>query len=372
MQNAGGGRIVSPVMRLAAALLVPTLCLVLPASPAEAKKRDKREYVDTKKRFSVRLPSGWRLHPIPGDTRGMMFRKDADGTFALFRITVRKQEPRETLKVSLARARRPLEAEIGFTAGTETPASIGLLSGNRQALSVYASGDKNTVRSVELFVVHAFGHVHTLHFETLEKNRGRYQRDLDRLIGSYEAQVGRKKYGGLVGRWKNDAGGPPLVLTEGGYFSLGALNGTWETDGGRLSLHVTDGTERYRYAREGNRLELSSPNLDGVSVYRRSGGSVYEDRERKEKRARPLRRDELIGRWKALETPSTEPLVLQLAPSGSVAFGPMSGGWSYNGRALLTIRSTAGVSYTYHVTLERGQLLLSGGDLERSLRFVRD
>jgi hypothetical protein len=163
-----------------------------------------------------------------------------------------------------------------------------------------------------------------------------------------------------------------MVLAESGIFSLGPLEGTWETDGGRLSLHVPEGTERYRYTLRGNRIELRSPNLDGVSVYRRAGASVYEEREREQKRARPLRRDELIGRWKALETPSTEPLVLQLAPSGSVAFGPMSGGWKYNGRGLLTIRSTAGVTFTYHVTLDRGQLLLSGGDLERDLRFVRE
>ena len=220
-------------------------------------------------------------------------------------------------------------------------------------------------------MLQAFGYLHTLHFETLHKNRARYQRDHDRLVGSYEARVGRKLYGKLVGRWNNETGGPPLVLRESATFVLGEMSGTWATDGGRLSLHVPGGTERYRYKLAGNRLTLRSTNLDGPAVYRRTGASIYEDRPETPKRARALRRDELIGRWVALDAASTEPLIMQLAPSGSVAFGPMSGRWRYK-RGLLTIVSTARVTYTYHVRLERGQLVLSGGDLERDLRLVRE
>jgi hypothetical protein len=356
-------------MRSASRWLTFAVVLLLAAAPAAARKKD--EYVDTKKRFSLKLPSGWKLHPRPGDTGGMMFRKDVDGTFGIFSVNVRPLGAGETLEQSLSAAARPFEAEIGYTLAGDTPASIGLLLGMRRTFTVYASGDRDTVRAVEMHVLHAFGYVHTLHFETLEKHRRRYQRDHDRLIGSYEARAGRKQLGKLVGTWRNEAGGPPLVLQETTRFSLGALAGTWSSDGGQLSLHVPEGTERYRYALQGNRLTLRSSNLDGPAVYVRSGASVYEDRPETKRRARPLRRDELVGRWKALDTPSTEPLVMQLAPSGSVAFGPMSGSWKYR-RGLLTIRSTAGVSYTYHVTLERGRLLMSGGDLERELWLERE
>lgn len=349
------------------------LCLsavVLFALPASARKA-KDEYVDTKHRFALKLPSGWRLHPRPGDIGGMMFRKDVDGTFAIFAVNVRALRPSETLDESLRSATRPFEAEIGYTPAGDTPASIGLLLGKRRSFTVYASGDKNTVRSIEMHVLHAFGFVHTLHFETLEKHRGRYQRDHDRLVGSYDARAGRKKMGKLIGKWRSETGGPQLVLDESTRFELGPLKGTWDTDGGKLTLHVKGGAERYRYTLDRNRLTLRSSNLDGPAVYVRSGASVYEDRPEKKKRARPVRRDELIGRWKALDTPSTEPLMLQLAPSGSVAFGPMSGSWKYK-RSLLTIRSTAGVTYTYHVTLQRGRMLLSGGDLEKELWLERE
>lgn len=364
-------------MMLSRALLV-SLATLLVGAPALAKsgahkgaKKDKSAYTDTKKRFSLKLPLGWRLHPTPGDTGGMMFRKDADGAFALFHVGVRPMRPRESLDDSLAEATRPLEAEIGYNHGADTPTSVGLHPGKRRSVTVFASGDRRTVRAVELYVVHAFGHVHTLHFETIDKERSRFARDQDRLTAAYEPSAGRALYGPLVGQWQSTAEGPALSLTEQNRFVLGPLAGTYQADGGQLVLHVPEGAERYRYQLKGRKLLLSSSNLEGVAEYERVGSARFETRSKAPKKARALRREELIGRWKVLDAASTEPLTLQLAPSGSVAFGPLSGRWQYR-RGLLTITSTGGETVTYHVSLAEGRLLLGGGDLERELRLVRE
>lgn len=353
-------------MRLALAAL-PLLLLVAPV----AAQKDKSRYVDTKQRFALKLPLGWRLHPMPGDTQGMMFRRDVDGAFALFHVAVRAQRPGETLGDSLEDATRPLRAEIGFSQGQDLPTSIGLQPGMRRSLTVYASGDARTVRAVELYVLHAFGHVHTLHFESLTSERSRFTRDQDRLVGSYEAHAGKKLYGDLVGEWESLGGGPRLTLTEEGRFTLGPLRGTWSTDGGRLSLHLEQGSERYRYVRQGRRLTLHSGNLDEPMVYERSGSARFSADPPKAVKAKPATRAEMVGRWRVLDLPSTEPLVLHLAPSGSVAFGPLSGRWQFS-RGLLTITSTAGETVTYHASLHDGRLKLGGGDLEREMTLVRD
>lgn len=351
-------------------LVSAALSLVLLAAPVAAQK-DKSSYVDTKQRFALKLPLGWRLHPMPGDTQGMMFRRDVDGVFAIFHVSVRPQRPGESLADSLEDATRPFRAEIGFSQGQDLPTSVGLQPGMRRSLTVYASGDARTVRAVELYVLHAFGHVHTLHFESLASERSRFSRDQDRLVGSYEARAGKKLYGDLVGQWESVNGGPRLVLTEEGRFTLGPLMGTWSTDGGRLSLHLEQGSERYRYVQQGRRLTLHSSNLDEPMVYERSGSARFSSDDEKVTKAKPATRADLVGRWRVIDVAATEPLVLHLAPSGSVAFGPLSGRWQFS-RGLLTITSTAGETVTYHASLYEGRLKLGGGDLDREMTLVRE
>lgn len=330
-----------------------------------------RSYTDTKKRFALELPSGWRLHPTPGDTTGMTFRRDVDGAFALLRVMVRPATRDDSVERALEVATGPLRGEIGFRAGTDLPTSVGLLPARRRAVTVYASGDERTVRAIELIALVAFGHVHVLHFEHLDKERARFSRDLDRLTGSYQALAGRRLYGPLVGTWTSASGGPELMLSEDDRFRLGPLAGTFAADGGRLSLHVPEGTETYRYRVDGNLLVLTSPNLEGPSEYRRSGSARFQPEKERPKKAKRLSSDDLIGRWRVLDGAGTEPLVLQLAPSGAVSFGPLSGRWRFR-RGRLTIQSTAGTSVTYHASLDGDRLVLGGGDLEKELRLVRD
>jgi hypothetical protein len=347
--------------------VISVLCALTFAAGVAAKP-----YEDTKKRFSIELEPGWQLAPLPGDTTGMVFRKKLDATPASLRVMVRLQKPDETTKTALDAFEEGFKTEIGYKPGGDVPASVGLMPAVRRTLTVYASGDKNTVRAIEVYALFAFGHVHLLHFETLEKKRGAFTRDLDRLLGSYKPLAGKGVYAPLAGTWINTGGGPDLVLEEDGHFKMGPLSGGYQADGAKLTLFVTQGAEAYRYVIDPKELVLTSPNLGGDLKFRRSGAQrVKIDEDKKPVVTGPLTREQLIGTWKVLDSESTDPLVLHLAASGSVAFGGLAGSWRYStGR--LTIVSTANVTVTYSASLTEGRLVLGGGDLDKELTLERE
>lgn len=335
-----------------------------------------KPYVDTKKRFALELEAGWELAPLPGDTLGMVFRKKADGVPGTLRVSVRPLRPGETSKQTLDEVEEAARAELGYKPGGDLPTSVGGLPAMRRTFSVFASGDARTVRAIEVVALHAFGHAHTLHFETLEgsssrKGRSAFTRDLDRMLASYQALVGKGTYASLIGTWINQGAGPDLVLEEDGRFRLGPLQGGYQADGGQMVLRIAEGAETYRYVQVDNSLTLSSPNLGDDMTFRRSGAQRVKLADDKPKVSGPLTREQLIGAWRVVDSASTDVLRLQLAPSGSVAFGPLSGRWRYStGR--LTITSTANVTITYSASLTDGKLVLGGGDLDADLTLVRE
>ncbi|MDP2340610.1 MAG: glycoside hydrolase family 43 C-terminal domain-containing protein [Deltaproteobacteria bacterium] len=345
------------------------LAAVLFAVPVQAKP-----FVDTKKRFQIEPAAGWELAPLPGDTRGMNFRKKVDGVPGLLHVTVDPLAPGQTVKQTLDAADAPLRVEIGFNPGTEVPAAIGSFNGLRRTLSVFASGDKNTVRSIEIYALHAFGFAHVLHFETLEKKRGSFTRDLDRMLASYLPLIGKDLAAPLSSLWINTGGGPDLTLEESGEFSMGPLNGGWRSDGGIIELKIPSGTEKYRYQLNGDTLTLSSPNLGGDLVFRRStsrSGKTFAPQVIAGRPPGPVTREELIGTWRVVDQAATEVLKMILAPTGSVSFGPLAGRWRFaTGR--LTITSTAGSTITYAASLNDGRLVLSGGDLDKDVTLERE
>ena len=348
-------------MRLLSALLV----LVLWAPLAFA-----RPYVDTKKRFRLEPAGGWELAPLPGDVLGMNFRKKLDGVPASMHVMVQPAKAGTTVKQTLDAFEQPFTSEIGYNPGVDAPVVVGGIPGTRRTLSVYASGDRQTVRAIELYAIHAYGFAHVLHVETLEKKRGAITRDLDRMLASYEALAGRDLVAPLAGVWINTGGGPDLTLEASGAFHMGPLNGGWHADGGLLELRISSGAEKYRYAQSGSTLTLSSPNLGDDMVFRRSGAAAVVDEATPKTRTGPLSREELIGSWKVIDQAATDPLKMVLAASGSVAFGDLSGRWRFaTGR--LTITSTAGATITYSASLDDEHLVLSGGDLDKPLTLER-
>src|ERR1043166_5088922 len=189
-------------MRVSAAAVVVTVVLASTASSAAfaaEQKCAKGDYDDTKHRFCIHLESGWQLAPMPGDTSGMVFKKVLDGVPGILRVSVRDIRPGETPKQTLDDEEAGAKAELGYKAGSDTPTSIGLLPATRRTFSVFASGDSKTVRAIEVYALHAYGHAHVLHFETLENKRGQFTHDLDRMLASYAAVVGKGTYATLIG-----------------------------------------------------------------------------------------------------------------------------------------------------------------------------
>ena len=356
--------------------LVIALAAASPSAPSASTSPPsatcaKNDYDDTKHRFCVHLEGGWQLAPMPGDTAGMIFKKVIDGVPGILRVSVRDTKPGETPKQTLDDEEAGAKSELGYKAGSDTPVSIGLLPATRRTFSVFASGDAHTVRAIEVYALHAYGHVHVLHFETLERNRSGFTRDLDRMLASYQPVVGKGVYATLIGTWINLGGGPDLVLEEDGHFQLGPLKGGYHADGGQMVLTVAEGGELYRYALVDNSLTLSSANLGEDMKFKRSGAQRIKVNDDRPKYTGPLTREQLIGTWRVIDAASSDVTKLQLAPSGSVAFGGLSGQWRFStGR--LTITSTAGTTITYSASVNDGKLVLGGGDLDRELTLVRE
>lgn len=349
------------------ALLTLSVASLLAALPAVAKP-----YTDTKKRFSLELEAGWELAPIPADTLGMNFRKKVNGVPGSLHVMVRALKPAETTKATLDELEQSFLGELGYKPGGDVPTSVGLLPAVRRTFSVYASGDASTVRAIEIYALHAFGHAHVLHFETLEKSRSAFSRDLDRMLASYQALAGKGDNAPLVGTWINQDGGTDLLLEEDGSFKLGPLSGGYRAERGGLTLYPAQGAapEAFSYVLDGASLTVANRNV-GEMRFKRSGAARYKPASDAPKVTGPLTREQLIGGWKVVDAASTEPLRMQLGASGSCSFGPMSGRWRYStGR--LTITSTADVTITYAASLTDGKLVLSGGDLDRELTLVRD
>lgn len=330
-----------------------------------------KPYKDTRARFALEQPDGWQLAPLPGDTGGMVFRKVVDGVPGTLRVSVRVIRPGETTKMTLDEVEEAAKAELGYKPGGDLPTSVGLLPAMRRTFSVFASGDERTVRAIEVIALHAYGHVHILHFETLQEKRKAFTRDLDRMMASYQALVGKGVYATLVGTWINLGGGPELILEEDGRYQLGPLRGGYQADGGRLVLRVGADGEAYRYVLEGNQLTLNSPNLGEEMKFKRSGAQRVKVDPGTVIATGPLTREQLIGTWRVVDNASTDVLKLQLGATGSVAFGGLSGRWRYStGR--LTITSVQNVEVTYSASMNDGKLVLGGGDLDRDLTFIRD
>ena len=344
--------------------------LIGAAFPAHAKT-----YVDTKERFSIALASGWKLAPIPGDTTGMVFSKRHGDFPASMRIQVSPLRGFARLDEGLRANLVPFEAEVGFRRGVQRAMRLGEHGARRQTFTLFAHGDSRLVREISITVVHAYGFLYVVTLDTLEDKRRLFVQDFERMLASFKPLAGREIAEPLIGDWLSPDEGPPLWLRADNTFELGPLKGVWLADGGRLDLHLPQGREAYRYQVAGRTLMLHSSNLDEPRMYRRGGSkeggaAAFIASKSPPQNVKSLTREALMGRWKVVDAPSVQPLVLHLAPSGTVSFGPLHGQWRYK-NGLLTISTVAGPTITYHVSLHDERLRMGGGDLAEEILLLR-
>src|SRR4051812_3793319 len=123
------GRGVVDVAAVAVMVVATAAVALLASGPALAESAcPKGAYDDTKHRFCIKLESGWQLAPMPGDTEGMVFKKVVDGVPGILRVSVHDIQNGEDVKTTLDAEEAGAKNEIGYKAGTDTPASVGLLA----------------------------------------------------------------------------------------------------------------------------------------------------------------------------------------------------------------------------------------------------
>ena len=331
-----------------------------------------KTYVDTKERFEIELPADWRLAPVPLDTSGMVFKKDVDLSPGLMRVQVAPWTLGNSSEAHLAQVMAPFKTEIGFYQKSSRLKNRGGWTRHHVSFSMFANGDARLVRQAQLEMIIAYGHVYVIYFECLEKGWKFFSNDVRRMQKSFQPKLNAETYAGLTGEWADVTDGKSLVLTRNNQFEMSHLKGAYAVDGGQLILSLPQGQERFRYELKKNRLWLFNSNLNEPQVFRpvsllktqNKAVAVSSDR------AQPITLMRLYGKWRVVDQALTDPLTLFLSPTGSMAFGPMNGRWTYENYRL-TLVSVSGVQRTYHLSLDGDRIRMSGGDLEKEVILVK-
>lgn len=324
-----------------------------------------RPYEDTKGRFSLQVADGWSLSPQFGDMSGMVFEKPVPGRLgggsALFIVRADPVGAR-TLDSYVAEIEAAFSRMPGFAKGKSASAQI---AGRTGLLKTY----RTKGRRLEARFVQANGFHFLLHFEAPRAAMKTLAPQAKAMVRSFSPgrTVARSPVApeppptsafAPIGRWKSSSG---LVLTidEDGTYQLADVRGTYRVDGRQLVLSRPSG-KRTSFSFElddvAGRLVLASPKLPKPMVYRRASAP------------KPPKRSKLIGKWRATKV---EPVFeLTLTEAGGFVLGPYSGKWAINGSSLRLAKSETEF-ITYEFRFEGARLVLSGGDLDRPVRFVR-
>ncbi|MCK6552920.1 hypothetical protein L6R52_44260, partial [Myxococcota bacterium] len=349
-------------------------------------------YEDTRRRFSLELPSGWGLAPQFGDTSGMVFQKKvvARRATTLAILVVRLDDYAATDVTDYA---NKMEAELKGLPGYKRIAERSALVGGKPALvrelRVLASKEPKIEKTIVAHFVEASGHHYMLHFESTSADLHRFQDDLAAILASFRPQlvasaprepIGRAELDprgpapNLAGRWMNDDG-LVLVLGGDGSFALAEASGRYEIKDGALTLIIPgQGRESFTFTHDdvAGTLTLASANLGDPMVYRRIKGGAPTPPPRTEPKKSapglPPAIAELVARW-TTPTPSG-PLVMELRGDRTFTMGKMVGQWDATlDRLTLTRGGEELVSYRYRWSGD--QLALTGGDLEEEVVFQR-
>lgn len=319
-------------------------------------------YVDTKGRFQVELPEGWRLLPAYGDSFGMRFQREIPGGRVSVTVHV---DPVEV---------EGLEAFVREIEGWVLEQGLARRSRARGELGAHSAvvlgfepveKDKREQTAARSYFLEVRGHYYHLHVSASPAFvMKRAQREIDALISSFTPGSGpgpaaRSPPGPapaaptrpIEGAWTSDAG--VLVRFEpNGQFVMGAASGRYVLRGETLALMI-DGKapQSFRVELAGSELRLHSERLPAPAVYRRgpsagAGSSA------------------LVGRWRAAIPGGT--LELALLDSGRFALDARSGRWVHRD-GLLSLTTDQGEVVAYGVEIEGERLSLSGGDLEEPL-----
>ena len=328
-------------------------------------------YEDTKNRFALELAAGWQLAPVPLDTEGMVFKKEVDLSPGMLRVkVVAANPPGDSLASHVRRVLLPFEREIGFHQESTRAVRINGIKGQKIIFTMFANGDARFVRRAQLNVLLAYGHIHVIYFECLQKAWRYFAPDLSHMLKRYEPRAGRDAYQPLAGEWADVVDGKKLRLGADNTFDMKHLEGMFTADGGEMILFLKNGKEKFRYHINQGKLYLRNHNLGEAQVFRPLKLSQKTKKNTRVVDSKPPDRDSLYGKWRVVDQALAEPLTLFLSPTGSMSFGPMHGRWALESHRL-SLTSVNGTQRIYHVSIHQGRMRMSGGDLDKELILVR-
>ncbi|MBL91297.1 MAG: hypothetical protein CMH56_05720 [Myxococcales bacterium] len=328
-----------------------------------------KQYEDTKNRFALELAAGWQLAPVPLDTEGMVFKKEVDLSPGMLRVKVMPGATGDALASHVNRVLLPFKSEIGFKQESTRAVRINGIKGQKVIFTMFANGDARFVRRAQLNVLLAYGHVHVIYFECLQKAWRYFAPDLSHMLKRYEPRSGRDAYQLLVGEWADVIDGKKLRLGADNTFKMKHLEGIFTADGGQMVLFLKNGKERFRYRIKNGKLYLRNQNLGVDQVFQPIKLKNKTNKNQNIVAGKPPDRDSLYGKWRVVDQALAEPLTLFLSPTGSMSFGPMNGRWTLTSHRL-SLTSVNGIERTYHISIHQGRMRMSGGDLDKELILV--
>ena len=318
-------------------------------------------YVDTKQRFQLELPPGWRLLPAYGDTFGMRFQRELPGGRVSLTVHV---DPVETdLFEAFVSELEGWVLEQGLERRSRTNAKVGPHPAVVINFDSAASKKDDVATLARSYFFEDGGHRYHLHVSASPRFAlQRAEPELRALLGSFATRSVRESEPAsaspaadprLLGMWLNPANIPFRLDPEGG-FQMGAARGRYLVQGETLSLMI-DGKslQTFRFEVREDRLYLHSDRLKTPAVYRR--GRV---------RAEAASSSPLVGLWRATIPGGT--LELKLESAGRFTLEGHRGRWVHES-GLLSLTTDSGEVITYAAEVEGERLSLSGGDLEETL-----
>lgn len=318
-------------------------------------------YVDTKGRFQLELPEGWRLLPAYGDSFGMRFQRELPGGRVSLTVHVDPVEV-EGLE-SFVTEIEGWVLEQGLERKTRDRGRVGSYSA---VVLSFDSGKQKDARSkvaARSYFLEERAHYYHLHVSASPAFvLDRARREVDALLHSFVAAPKPTERASasppvvtpkisIVGDWLSDKG-VRFRLDPDGRFAMGGAEGRYLHQGETLALMIEGKSpQSFRAELTEDRLLLHSERLPAPAVYRRATAS---------RAVEPA----LTGRWRATIPGGT--LELALDPTGRFSLESHRGQWVLRD-GLLSLTTDEGEVIAYAAEIEGERLALSGGDLEEPL-----
>ena len=241
-----------------------------PSSPAT--------YLDTQKRFTLQLPAGWEVAPLPHDMGGMSFHRRRGGALALLGVQVFHFPTAVGLAEFDARVLAAYDQELGFAPQPNSSGATQVAGrpAMRRRFVLQVAPGRKVFKLVEQHTLVVDQTGYAINCEALAESFGAFAGDCRALIDSFRpaqdidslphrhrpAEKLAARH--LIGRWQG--GSHALRLTPGGEVVLDQLEGTWRIDQGTLVLTFDGQEERLEVEHAPRALTLSGGQFGGEGL----------------------------------------------------------------------------------------------------------